>query len=110
MFDELQIGLPGSNRLLDQQIQVSGLVHNIGLTAGLAIGSMALNVIGGISKANAEKKQAKAKNKYTKIQDKFNKKRWTYSKKKLQAHYEHLKEGVGIQERMLRTMLYIEMR
>jgi len=29
MFDESQIGLPGSNRLLEKQLQMSGLEHNI---------------------------------------------------------------------------------
>jgi hypothetical protein len=103
MFDEPQIGLPGSNRLLVEQIQMSGLVHTVDPFTVLAIGSMAAKAIGGISKANAEKKQAQARNKYTKIQDKFNKKKWTYNKKKLQAHYEHLKEGVDIQRQNAAT-------
>ena len=97
MIDEPQIGLPGSNRLLVEQIQMSGLVHTIEPMTVLAIGSMAANVIGGISKANQQKKAAAAQNKHAKLQDKFNKKKWTYSKKKLQAHYKHLKEGVEIQ-------------
>ena len=102
MFEEPQIGLPGSNRLWKDQLQMSGLVHNIEpVTAGLLIGAAALKIGAGLwqghNKAKAEKQQHEARKKHTKKQHKLNTTRWNYSKQKLKNQYSYLKEGVGIQ-------------
>lgn len=101
MFEEPQIGLPGSNRLWKDQLQMSGLVHNIELVTGLMIGAAALKIGAGLwqghNKAKAEKEQHEAKKKHVKKQHKLNTKRWEYSKQKLKNQYSYLKEGVAIQ-------------
>ena len=56
--------------------------------------STASSVIGGISKANAQRKATAAKNRHQKRADKFQRKAWRYSKEKLKGQYEYLKKGV----------------
>ena len=105
MFDEPQIGLPGSHNPLNRIAQESGLVHSLEpITAGLMIGGTILSgIMGHASQAEQDRKQEQRRadahahyNKYAKKQDKFNKKLWQYDKQKLKQNYKYLKEEASI--------------